>query len=196
MDTKRSNVCVKIFIISYLVLIVTITNTYLLAGAEVNMGDFKYPKIQVKSAGGIPESRRGNFEYFAGGLKNRDEYLESVKKDYESMSYNVCQAVKRELQKHHILLVEQKADIVVMISVQKAIQHTYANEPIIEEVIAIGYSSDKEIFNIVYTQEKGYIDFRFWKVVKTPKQIGIVLAKDIAKEINKWRKTGAFVLAQ
>ncbi|MCB9771325.1 MAG: hypothetical protein H6754_02075 [Candidatus Omnitrophica bacterium] len=74
----------------------------------------------------------------------------------------------------------------VKLSVEiKKINHiTYLNDPIIEEVEVLGFANNMKIFSVYFSQKRNYIDFRFWKSIKTPEQIGVILSKKILKEIT------------
>lgn len=139
-------------------------------------------RVQIITATDAPEHFKKHLKHLETSSK---EKLWTANKYYKATSDIICQVVGKSLSRNKIMLVKDRADIVIIIGVQKMTQFTYAKELIVEKVLAIGYRFDKEVFSINFEQHRDYIDFRFWRTIKTPERIGTVLAKKILQRLRQ-----------
>ena len=147
----------------------------------------KFPKVKF-----VP------VQYIEGSVT---EVSDSGRKTYmtkmpSNLAEEICMSIEKAIERYSILIDNNDPDIIVNVEVKKINQITYNKDPIVEEVRAMGYRNEKELFSVSFVQEINYIDFRFWKSAKTPEQIGSILSKKIMKEIKDAIKKDGLVVSK
>ncbi len=110
--------------------------------------------------------------------------VEYDKVNISSINDTICQNIKKKLSTKSILSVESEPDIIIEIAIKKTtFDSLYGPRPIADIVTYKGKyaANDKVIFSGEFMQN---YNFPFGSI-KTPEQIGTILAKKIAKEIKK-----------
>ncbi len=115
------------------------------------------------------------------------ERAEKLSLEKDNLLERICYSMQNTLSKHSIPVSENNPDIVLIVDTHKIVHITYLNNPIIENILVIAKSNvdGRELFKVEFLQQTNYIDLRFWKVLRTPEQIGIILGKRITKEIRR-----------
>lgn len=111
------------------------------------------------------------------------EAQEKNNKDNYLLASEICQNIKENLSRYSILVVDGEANIVVEVSVSKTgIDSLYGPRLIADTVIYKGLMNNKTVFSGEFKQNyKGWFSLTS---IKTPGQIGKILANKIVKELK------------
>lgn len=133
----------------------------------------------------IVESSVSLDKEFAERFLDGEVSLNVAQEGYESITREIIQSVRKKLSQYSISIVEENSDAVIIIGVDRAVQFTTSNVPILEEAWATCYMNNREVFKVNFSQKAEFINLKFWNVQKTPHQIGNILGKKIIKELRK-----------
>ncbi len=111
------------------------------------------------------------------------ETQEKGDKENYLLANKICQNIKESLSRYSILVVDDESNIVVEISVTKTgIDSLYGPRLIADTVFYKGLVNNKTVFSGEFKQNyKGWFSLTS---IKTPEQIGEILANKIAKQLK------------
>lgn len=119
----------------------------------------------------------------ADKLKNTfSENVQSVNFNVNLLNDNICQNIENNLASKYILVVKDEPDVLIEVTIEKATVSHFGSPFIVETVVYNGFINEKMVFSGEFKQNYKFPSFG---LIKTPEQIGKILAKKILKEIKK-----------
>lgn len=97
------------------------------------------------------------------------------------LAQEVGQAISHELTRRRIQVVDNHPDVVVEVAVEQwGIDSLHGASPIVGKVTLTGKMESEAVFHLAFEQKPS-----FWRNLKEPAEIGMVLARQLTKKLSK-----------